>query len=291
MNAGASIETECASKAASQKVSFLEFAGEPSRQCFLYQPATALPGAPLVVSIHGIARNAAAHVYRLMQEADQLGVCVLAPLFEKAKYGQYQQLVDARIGVRSDIALIEMVEHVATLTGTDSMRLLLLGYSGGAQFAHRFAMAYPERVASAVLAAAGWYTMPDLTLAYPLGIDVSQPGRDLCFDASAFLQVPMHVYVGEFDTVRDGSLRRSDLIDNTQGRTRVDRAHNWVKAMRIVAAERGAPSLIDISLLCGVAHSFSDAIEKSDLARRAFAHFALDAAPGPAKVRGESNGQ
>lgn len=265
------------------KVSFLEFDGDPIRQCFLYQPASAKPGAPLVVSVHGIARNAAAHVYRLVHEAERLGCCVLAPLFEKSRYGQYQQLIDARSNVRSDLALIDMINHVARHTGADGERLLLLGYSGGAQFAHRFAMAYPRRVSSAVLAAAGWYTMPDPTVAYPLGLDTMANAAELRLDADAYLRVPMHVLVGDLDTERDGSLRRSDLIDTTQGRTRIARARTWVAAMAKAAREREVPSLVDIALLSGVGHSFADAVEKSELAKLAFEHFACDAAPGPRK--------
>ncbi|MBK8543617.1 MAG: hypothetical protein IPL62_08600 [Caulobacteraceae bacterium] len=263
------------------KVSFHEFDGDPVRQYFFYQPATAPLGAPLVVSIHGIARNAAAHIYRLVDEAHRLGYCVLAPLFEKAKYGQYQQLIDARSGVRSDLALIDMIDRVSRASGADGERLLLLGYSGGAQFAHRFVMAYPRRVASAVLAAAGWYTMPDSAMAYPLGVDTSAMATELRLDADAYLRVPMHVLVGDLDTARDGSLRRSDLIDSSQGRTRIARARTWVSAMSAAAAARDLPSLVDAGLLRSVGHSFTESVEKSELAKLAFEHFVRDAAPGP----------
>jgi pimeloyl-ACP methyl ester carboxylesterase len=269
--------------ALTNNVSFLELEGAQKRRCFLFQPASARRGAPLVVSVHGIARNAGAHVYRLMDEADRLGVCVLAPLFEKPLYGQYQQLFDARTGVRSDLALIDMVAEVSRLTGADGMRLLLLGYSGGAQFAHRFAMAYPERVTSAVLAAAGWYTFPDPAAAYPLGLDTAGVPSPLSFDPDAFLRTPMHVLVGDLDIARDASLRRSDLIDSAQGRTRVARAQAWVAAMNAAAVSRRLPLPADFRLLRAVGHSFSDAVDRSDLARLAFEHFACDAAPGPHK--------
>ncbi len=85
-----------------RKLVYYESPGPRTRQFLLYRPSTERRGAPLVLSVHGIARNAAAHAYRLMAEAERYGLTVAAPLFDKAQYGQYQQLSDPKTGARSD---------------------------------------------------------------------------------------------------------------------------------------------------------------------------------------------
>lgn len=262
---------------ADRRVSYHEREGLPLLRYFLFRPSTTRPGAPLAISVHGIARNAAAHAFRLMEDAERLGVCVLAPLFEKDAFGQYQQLQDRTRGVRSDLALLKMIDEAAGRCEADPDRLLLFGFSGGAQFAHRFAMMHPDRVASAVIASAGWYTLPRVDAPYPFGLDTASFALDAEFDVAKFLRVPFHVFVGELDTERDGSLRQSRLLDSTQGATRIARARTWVEAMTRAAASEGgrAPTL---SVLPGVGHDFNDCIERAGLSQAAFRFFAEDAA-------------
>jgi pimeloyl-ACP methyl ester carboxylesterase len=226
--------------------------------------------------VHGISRGVSANVFRFIAEANRHGLCIVAPLFTQEKYGQYQQLVDRRTGVRSDLALLDIIEAAALLTGADNKRLLMFGYSGGAQFAQRFALAYPELAASVALAAAGWYTMPDPRAPYPYGLD----GAAIEFKLDAAVLTPQHVFVGDGDVARDASLRRSRDLDLAQGRNRLERATAYVNAMRAAAEARGGrpPSL---ELLTGVGHDFVESVERADLARRVFAHFATDAGLTP----------
>lgn len=283
-------QSETRKQTLNKKLSFHETPGPPLRQFFLYRPETEIPGAPIVVSVHGIARNAAAHTYRLMEQAERYGVAVLSPLFEKQDYGQYQQLEDAKTGVRSDLALLDMIAAAERLSSADGARILLFGFSGGAQFAHRFAMAHPDRVLSAVLAAAGWYTLPDPESRYPYGLDAEAVGSALRFNLAAIAQVQFHVMVGQLDVERDSSLRRSKRLDRTQGRTRVERASTWVTAMsQLPFAEHGrAPP--ELLMLPKVGHSFVESVERADLAARVFERFAADAGLAPQTIsRGVEN--
>ncbi len=257
--------------------------GAPLRY-FLFRPSTERRGAPVAVSVHGIARNAASHAFRLMEEAERYGVCVLAPLFEKDRFGQYQQLLDRRTAARSDLALVAMLEHAALRCLADPARILLFGFSGGAQFGHRFAMAHPERVASAVIASAGWYTLPFADAPYPYGLDTSVLPLDIRFDPAKFARVPFHVFVGELDTERDGSLRQSRLIDATQGSDRTDRARTWVEAMSRAAAHIEGARIPTLRVMPGVGHDFNDCIERAGLARAAFQLFSEDAALTPSTL-------
>ena len=265
----------------SRKLAFHEAPGPLPRQFFLYRPASAHPGAPLVISVHGIARNAATHAYRLMDEADRFGLTIAAPFFDKDLYGQYQQLQDAKSGARSDLAVLEIADAAARLTGANAEKLLMFGFSGGAQFTQRFVMAHPHRVASAVLVAAGWYTFPDVTQPYPYGIDMSAPELDIELDLRGMLEAPQHVMVGELDIERDSSLRSSKRVDQMQGLTRVERARRWVAAMGEFYKHRNALGAPTLTMLPGVAHDFADVADRADLPRLIFDKFAQDAALAP----------
>jgi pimeloyl-ACP methyl ester carboxylesterase len=260
----------------SRKATYHETVGPIPRRFFLYRPSTAQTGAPLIVSVHGIARNAAAHAYRLAEEAERYGVTVMAPLFDKESYGQYQQLLDKKSGARSDIALLDAMEAAARLSGASVDRVVLFGYSGGAQFAHRFVMAHPHRVASVLVVAAGWYTFPDDERAYPHGLKLQSAFGCLNLDPVDAARVPHHVLIGELDIVRDSSLRQSRRLDAQQGSTRLSRAYRWREAMREFAARAGgrAPTM---TLLPGVGHSFLDSVERADLPRLLFEKAAKDA--------------
>lgn len=255
----------------SGKVAYYEIPGPVARRFFFYRAKNEAPGGPLVVSVHGIARNAAAHTYRLIDEAERNGLSILAPLFEKDLYGQYQQLHDDPSGVRADLALLDMLQAAGRLSRANTERILLFGFSGGAQFSHRFVFAHPKRVFSAVHVSAGWYTFPTETDRYPRGV---KPGRSaIDLDVISAFGVRQHVLVGEEDVDRDSSLRQNKWLDESQGRTRVERAGRWVDAMAAAAPSGEGPSF---ELLPGVAHRFAEAVEISSLPRRVFDLFTRD---------------
>ena len=267
--------------ARSRKLEYHELPGPPVRRFFLFRPSTLRAGSPIVASVHGIARNSAAHAYRLTDLSERYGVPILAPYFSKEEYGQYQQLADRRLCVRSDHALLAMSEAVAGLIGGDGSRLLLFGYSGGAQFAHRFAMLHPDRVASVAMASAGWYTMPDPEARYPAGLDTEGWSFERPFAPDKFLKAPFHVSVGELDILRDDSLRKTKRLDDNQGLTRVERAWRWTKGMGEAANRAWFSAEPTMKLLPGVGHDFGASIERAGLAEWVFDCFERDAALTP----------
>ena len=252
------------------KVQFSVLPGEPPREYYYYAPASAGRGAPLLVLVHGIARQAAETIFRFSGEADRLGIVLLAPFFSATAYRRYQLVIDDVAG-RADLALFDMVEATALQTGCEKDKLHLFGYSGGAQFVHRFTMIHPSRVASMSVASAGWYTMPDADEPYPYGIG-SHPLERQSFDPPAFLRIERHVFVGGRDRQRDGHLRTSKKLDRLQGRDRVERACRW-NAMMNAASERwnAHPPDSTFELLQGVGHSFSSSARKLSLPQRVVA--------------------
>lgn len=239
---------------------FRSLPGEPQRDYFVLIPATARPGARVLVLVHGISENALVHVLRFADLARRHGFVLVAPLFLKRVYGRYQQLVDAKRGSRADLALLDILAAVGRDVGAAVDKVSIFGFSGGAQFAHRFTFMHPERVQACACASAGWYTLPEPELAYPEGLrSAPTPGADIAPDA--IRQVPFHVLIGDRDTARDSSLRTSRQLDAMQGRDRLERARRWFAAMQAW----GASPAGTFTLLPGVGHCFVNAVERGGI--------------------------
>lgn len=239
---------------------FRSLPGEPQRDYFLLVPATARPGARVLVLVHGISENALVHVLRFAGLARRHGFVLVAPLFHKRVYGRYQQLVDQKHGARADLALLDILDAVGRDVTAAVDRVSLFGFSGGAQFAHRFAFVHSERVEACACASAGWYTLPEPQVRYPEGLErAPTAGRALVPDA--IREIPFHVLVGDRDTARDSSLRTSEQLDATQGRDRLERAQRWFAAMQAW----GASPASTFTLLPGVGHCFVNAVERAGL--------------------------
>lgn len=242
---------------------------DPSQEYLVYVPATGGDGAPLVVSVHGISRNADQHARLLSAYSEMHGVVLVAPIFSAEQHPDYQRLGRVGRGKRADLALNMIVAEVATMTGAVADKFHIFGFSGGAQFAHRYAMANPHRVAGAVIAAAGWYTLPDPTRRFPYGTRMSKKLPLVRFDAEEFLSVRMTVMVGADDDTQAG-LRRSARLDRDQGVTRVERARRWVAAMQESAAAHHLESRVSYEEIENCNHSFSRSMLRSGLGDRVF---------------------
>jgi pimeloyl-ACP methyl ester carboxylesterase len=220
---------------------------------YQYIPARgAIPGRTLV-SVHGISRNARDHARLLAPLAEQYGTTLIAPLFDETLFADYQRLGRRGRGERADLALNEVLRDAL---GTTKPKIRLFGYSGGGQFAHRYAWANPDRVTALALAAPGWFTFPDANRRYPYGLalDDCLPGVD--FDPDRFLRIPTLVLVGAHDVERNGSLRRSRRLDRLQGRDRVVRGKRWIRAMKRAARARGYTTRYRFRCLPNTDHDF-----------------------------------
>ncbi len=229
----------------------------PSQRYLLYIPRNLSPNAPVVVAVHGISRNAAQMVLAFRPEAERRGVVLVAPYFGRKRFADYQRLNRSGYGRRADRVLLEILDEVSVLTGCSTRRVSLFGYSGGAQFVHRFAFVHPSRVHAMVMGAAGWYTLPSPAFPYPLGIGVNPRLKQVRFSLPALLQVPSLVMVGENDVDRDPELRQRAEVNRLQGLDRVERARAWVTEMRHAADLLGVEGQHELMLLPGADHDFS----------------------------------
>lgn len=242
---------------------------DPAQEYLVYLPPSAGEHAPLLVTVHGVSRNADQQVRLLSAYCDQYGVVLVAPIFSAEEFPRYQQLGGAGQGKRADLALNAIVAEAAAVAGIESESFYLFGYSGGAQFAHRYLMAYPHRVAAAVVAGAGWYTLPNPTRRFPFGTRMSKSLTDLRFDAEEFLSVPVTVIIGAADTAT-AAVRRSAKLDSEQGTNRLDRARTWVARMQAAAADHHMAPRVSLLELPRSDHSFRRAVLRDGLGSQAF---------------------
>jgi len=243
---------------------------DPSQAYVVYAPRSVAPGASIFVAVHGLSSNPSelARVFSDLCEATR--VVMVAPVFTAERHADYQRLGRAGRGVRADLALERCVAEVASLTSADARQIHLFGYSGGAQFAHRYLMAHPHRVARAAIASAGWYTFPDARERFPYGIRRHRSLPGVNFDPQEFLRVPITVLVGQAD-VGTAKVRSTARCNAQQGVNRLERARNWTVAMRTAAQAYGYEPCVSCIEVPEVGHSFKTFCERGTLAQRVFA--------------------
>ena len=117
--------------------------------------------------------------------------------------------------------------------------------------------------------ASGWYTFPDPHKGYPYGIRPSRELPGTHFDPEEFLRVPITVIVGENDDTNE-NLRRTKRVDRQQGVTRIERARNWVSAMRETATAYNLEPRVSFEELKNSDHSFEVCMRRGALGDKVF---------------------
>lgn len=226
----------------------------------------AMPKAPPVVVVHGITRGAEAMAGLLLHRARATGRTLVLPHFSLHEWPRYQRGACKR---RADWALLRLMAALEEEGRIGAGPFDLSGFSGGAQFAHRFAWLYPDRVGRLCATAPGWWTFPDPQAAWPYGMK-----RDfrLAANLRRFLDRRIVVCVGGDDVTRDDNLRKGARIDAQQGPTRVARAKRWCAMAETRAREAGLDPAISLRVLQGCGHSFAECVTHAGLDRDFVAH-------------------
>lgn len=242
--------------------------GRKALDCWIALPPEISTDAPPIVAVHGIQRGVRNQAALYAARAAALGRPVIAPLFDEKRWPHYQRVVRRK---RADLALLALLSELRLAGIWRTRTFELAGYSGGAQFAHRFAMLYPHLVSRLTVAAAGWYTFPDEE-AFPYGL-AARPGRTddwgpkLAAGLDRFLGLPIQVCVGAEDNIVDPNTRSGPEIDRQQGADRVTRAGRWADALRRAAAERGIQPTVSLAVLPDCGHDFQACVERGGLDR------------------------
>ncbi|MEU6602713.1 PHB depolymerase family esterase [Streptomyces flaveolus] len=209
---------------------------------------------PLVVVVHGTNRTAERYRTMFREFAEEHGCVVLAPLFpagvaDPGDLHGYKRLLHQ--GIRYDAVLLDIVEQIGRRYTVATERFLLHGFSGGGQFAHRFAYLHPERLAALSVGAPGRITRIDPDVPWWLGTaDVAERfGREI--DLVTLRTVPVHMLVGDADT---DTWEIAEPGLDAGGDTRVER----MTALRDNWERHGVP--VRFELIPGMGHSGSTAL-------------------------------
>jgi poly(3-hydroxybutyrate) depolymerase len=84
---------------------------------FVYLPRSGIRDGRVLVSVHGISRNAEEHVTGFAPLAEQYGAAIVAPLFPAAEYRRYQRLGTSVNESRADLAFDRMLDDAASTLG------------------------------------------------------------------------------------------------------------------------------------------------------------------------------
>jgi dienelactone hydrolase len=171
----------------------------------LHVPAGPPPvpgGFPLLIVVHDTTRNAVGCRDAFARFADEYRAAVLAPLFtaeatEPADAHNYKLLAPGPL--RPDLALLHMVDEVAAGGRVAAGRFLLHGFSGGAQFAHRFLYLHPDRLAGVSVAAPGRVTPLNESLRWWGGVADAQERFGRLVKIDSVRRVPVQVLAGGAD--------------------------------------------------------------------------------------------
>lgn len=223
-----------------------------------YRPAVLSSPALTLISVHGISRNSREHLVAWKPYADQHGFQLVAPDFPARSFRGYQQLDYGRGGETPDALIAELVERLPELAGFERGPACLSGFSGGAQFAHRFLLTQPGAVQAAVLTAPGWWTLPTAGLPFPHGCGPGQKRACPPLDPEHWLRQPLLVAVGANDTARDPNLRQDPFTDSRQGVHRLARAEAWVREVRSLAVSGKQAAGVRLEVLPGAGHDFME---------------------------------
>lgn len=258
------------------RYTFRDPATQQDVSVYYYQPNNYTADTPVVLILHGLRRDAKEYRDSWAEYAEREGLMVLVPRFSSQAYPggngfnlgnvfQATSTEETRGFSRLEqmnppeqwvFTLIERVfaDFRSDRSTSNRETYYLYGHGAGAQVAHRFAMFMPESHAEEIIiGAAGWYTMPDESIAWPYGT-----GGVPMLDASAtkaFLAQPMLLLAGGADTATLHTVMRQTPEANAQGATRVERTRYYYEFAERQARIQKAAFNWRHWVLPGVTHS------------------------------------
>jgi predicted esterase len=216
---------------------------------YVYTPSNAARiDRPLqvVFALHGMGSEGRGFCQSFLSAAERNGWVIVAPTFS------YRNWKDPVVVAEDDVALtqalVELLDSMPQRIGhAISKRAILFGFSRGAQLAHRFALAFPERTSAVAAMSAGTYTLPRALsreaggepLNFPYG--TADLGRRVGHVANGadLARIPFWIAVGGEDDRADDVPRQWDTL---LGKTRLQRADAFAQALNA----SGARATLDI---------------------------------------------
>ena len=215
---------------------------------FVPDSVTSQPAGPvtLVVVLPGLGGYGRDLAQEFVPAAEEHRWLLLAPSPD------YDPIADETLtlaDLRVDESLVALADQVmAQSRFRIAPANLVIGFSRGAQSAHRFVLRHPERVAALATFSAGTYTMPTSSQPYPFGVgDFALWNHQNPFDLTALRHVRVFVGVGGADANPADVVRDWDAVGGT---TRLERGTRFAQALQ----QLGVPSRF--ASYPGVGHTF-----------------------------------
>ena len=213
----------------------------------------------ILVVMHGAERQPLRYLAAWEPLIEGRDVLLLAPEFGVRQYpevddynlgGMRHATEDRPAEERTFAAIGRIVDAARAILGVRSTDVDLFGHSAGAQFVHRYLTFTPGApVRRAVVANAGWYTLPDGSVDFPYGLrNAPEPRASL----DGLLGTDLIILLGERDTDTE-ALRRDDGA-RRQGATRLARGMSYFAAGRDLASSRGVQFSWRLETVPGVGH-------------------------------------
>lgn len=218
---------------------------------------------PVLFVLHGTKRNADQYRDAWIEHAKRIGALLLVPEFTKADFpaGEgYQQLnvvtAEGKPLPREKWAcqrIEQLFDFVIQENHLSAKDYYLYGHSAGGQFVHRMMLLMPEaRVALAIPANSGWYTLPKLDLAYPEGLDATPADEE---SLKQVLSKNVVVLLGDADNDPNHKYLPRGRAAMKQGPHRFARGQHFVDTLQKEAARLGIKPQWKVEVVPGVGHS------------------------------------
>jgi len=117
-------------------------------------------------------------------------LAVIAPFFDPIAYPDYGTF--NLTGKRADLAFFELIDFLAEGAELETREMFMFGLGHGGDFTHRFALAYPDRLAQAV-SAPSEFTLLDPEQMYPLGVKPNLRAPSLQFHPEKFVKLDIAI--------------------------------------------------------------------------------------------------
>ena len=240
----------------------VESPGGIGQHVYLTRPAELAPDRPVVFVMHGMKRNADEYRDQWHDLAEEHDFLLVVPEFSDRDFpesegynlgNRFDGAGELRPVAQWSFSAIEPIfDEVKRRFGMTAARYALYGHSAGAQFVHRFLYFVPDaRVARAVAANAGWYTMPDPDVDFPYGLRDSGVSPDML---AKTLRLPLTILLGEEDTDPDHPSLNRDPAAMAQGPYRFARGQAFHATAEAAARRLGVPLAWRLDTVPGADH-------------------------------------
>ena len=218
---------------------------------------------PILIIMHGNSRKVLRFWRPWKAYADQYNALILAPEFDKFDFpgslsyhsgGIYDIATgDEKPEEEWTFSIIDRIfDRAKVLTGSVQKKFFLYGHSAGGQFVHRYlTFKSGSRVARAVAANAGWYTLPLFTIDFPYGMGSSTANAN---NLKELFASDLSILLGDRDTRQTKNLRQTRPARD-QGPHRLARGKNYFQVGQEEALRRGLQFNWKLETVPGVGHS------------------------------------